>query len=64
VDSLTGAPQLLPRSVDLESPEAKIQNIPHPQSWFPPRHGRAGAGPWFAGSLETSGTGRGSVLCS
>jgi hypothetical protein len=34
VDSLAGAPQLLPRSVDLETPEAKIQNIPHPQSWF------------------------------
>jgi hypothetical protein len=59
VDSLTGAPATLPRRIDLESPEAKIQNVPIRESWLPPRHGAAAADSDSPVARNTSGPGRG-----
>jgi hypothetical protein len=56
MDGLAGAPQLLPRGIDFEIPEAKAQNIPPSATRF---HGGtlAGAGGRFGrkhGRLQLS----------
>ncbi|MGB8446654.1 MAG: hypothetical protein WCE32_19995, partial [Pseudolabrys sp.] len=63
VDSFAGAPQLVPRSIDIEIPEAKIQNIPHPQSWFHRGTARRCGARVRRFARKMSEPGRGSVLC-
>jgi hypothetical protein len=53
----------LPRRVDLETPEAKIQNIPHPQSWFHRGTARRCGARVRRFARKMSEPGRGSVLC-